>query len=95
MKIGIIGAGYVGLPTGVCFAELGNEIICIDNKPSKIESLNSGKITLYEDRLEELFHKNVKAGRLKFTTSMKEGVSEADLVVIAVGKTIAFHNKRS
>lgn len=85
MKIGIIGTGYVGLPTGVGLAELGNQVVCIDREPKKIEALQEGKITLYEDGLEELFHKNVKAGRIKFTTSMKEGVSDADLVIIAVG----------
>ena len=85
MKVGIIGTGYVGLPTGVGLAELGNEVICIDREPKKIEALKAGKITLYEDGLEELFHKNVEAGRIKFTTSMKEGVENADLVIIAVG----------
>ena len=85
MKIGIIGTGYVGLPTGVGMAELGNDVICIDREQSKIDALRAGKITLYEDGLEELFHKNVKAGRIKFTTSMKEGIENADLVIIAVG----------
>ena len=85
MKVGIIGTGYVGLPTGVGLAELGNEVICIDREPKKIEALKAGKITLYEDGLEELFHKNVEAGRIKFTTSMKEGVENSDLVIIAVG----------
>lgn len=85
MKVGIIGTGYVGLPTGVGLAELGNEVICIDREISKIDALKAGKITLYEDGLEELFHKNVKAGRLHFTTSMKEGIENADLVIIAVG----------
>jgi UDPglucose 6-dehydrogenase len=85
MKIGIIGTGYVGLPTGVGLAELGNDVICIDREQSKIDALCAGKITLYEDGLEELFHKNVKSGRIKFTTSMKEGIENADLVIIAVG----------
>jgi len=85
VKVGIIGTGYVGLPTGVGLAELGNQVICIDREPRKIEALQAGKITLYEDGLEELFHKNVKEGRLHFTTSMKEGISDADLVIIAVG----------
>lgn len=85
MKVAIIGTGYVGLPTGVGLAELGNEVICIDREPKKIESLKAGKITLYEDGLEELFHKNVNTKRLRFTTSMKEGVENADLVIIAVG----------
>ena len=64
MKVGIIGTGYVGLPTGVGLAELGNQVTCIDREPSKIEALQAGKITLYEDGLEELFHKNVKAGQI-------------------------------
>ncbi|EPP6111866.1 UDP-glucose dehydrogenase family protein [Campylobacter jejuni] len=85
MKIGIIGTGYVGLPTGVGLAELGNNVICIDREKSKIDALNSGILTIYEDNLEELFHKNVKEGRLKFTTSMQEGIKDADLVIIAVG----------
>ncbi|EKE4829367.1 UDP-glucose/GDP-mannose dehydrogenase family protein [Campylobacter jejuni] len=85
MKIGIIGTGYVGLPTGVGLAELGNDVICIDREKSKIDALNSGILTIYEDNLEELFHKNVKEGRLKFTTSMQEGIKDADLVIIAVG----------
>lgn len=85
MKVGIIGTGYVGLPTGVGLAELGNQVTCIDHDPSKIENLQSGKLILYEDGLEELFRKNIKAGRLRFTTSMKEGVTDADVVIIAVG----------
>lgn len=85
MNIAIIGTGYVGLPTGVGLAELGHNVTCIDREESKIQALNNGKITLYEDGLEELFHKNVKEKRLKFTTSMKEAVEEADVVMIAVG----------
>ncbi|EAK6490383.1 UDP-glucose/GDP-mannose dehydrogenase family protein [Campylobacter jejuni] len=85
MKIGIIGTGYVGLPTGVGLAELGNDVICIDREKSKIDALNDGILTIYEDNLEDLFYKNVKEGRLKFTTSMKEGIKDADLVIIAVG----------
>lgn len=85
MKVCIIGTGYVGLPTGVGLAELGNEVICVDREQYKIDALKSGKITLYEDGLEELFNKNIKEDRLHFTTSMKEGVTDADIVIIAVG----------
>ncbi|MBZ8183520.1 UDP-glucose dehydrogenase family protein [Campylobacter jejuni] len=85
MKIGIIGTGYVGLPTGVGLAELGNDVICIDREKPKIDALNNGILTIYENNLEELFNKNVKEGRLKFTTSMQEGIKDADLVIIAVG----------
>lgn len=85
MKIAIIGTGYVGLPSGVGFAELGNEVYCIDNNINKINMLNKGVLTLYENGLDDLFTRNVKAGRLHFTTSMKDGVNNADLVIIAVG----------
>ena len=85
MKIGIIGTGYVGLPTGVGLAELGNEVICIDKDEEKIKSLNSGKVTIFEDGLEDLFIKNVQNKKLAFTSSMREGVENADVVIIAVG----------
>lgn len=85
MKVAIIGTGYVGLPTGVGLAELGNEVICIDREQSKIDNLKLGKITLFEAGLEELFKKNLDSGKLKFTTSMKNGVENADIVIIAVG----------
>lgn len=85
MNVAIIGTGYVGLPTGVGLAELGHTVVCIDREKSKIDALQAGKITLYEDGLEELFHKNVQEGRLHFTMSMKEGVSQADIVIIGVG----------
>ncbi|MDR2869763.1 MAG: UDP-glucose 6-dehydrogenase, partial [Deferribacteraceae bacterium] len=70
MKIAVIGTGYVGLPTGVGFAEFGNEVVCVDKIQDKIDDLNNGKITLYEEGLEELFLKNKEAGRLTFTTDM-------------------------
>ncbi len=85
MNIAIIGTGYVGLPTGVGLAELGNKVICIDREVSKIEALKNGKLTIYEDGLEELFLKNTKNGNLQFSTSMQEGIENADIVIIAVG----------
>lgn len=85
MKIAIIGTGYVGLPTGVGLAELGHQVSCVDKDEAKISSLQGGVVTLFEEGLEELFTKNVGEGRLTFTTSMQEAVSEADLVIIAVG----------
>jgi UDPglucose 6-dehydrogenase len=85
MKIGIIGTGYVGLPTGVGLAELGNDVICIDKDEEKITALKSGKVTIFEDGLEELFIKNIQNKKLSFTSSMKEGVEGADVVIIAVG----------
>lgn len=85
MNICIIGTGYVGLPSGVGFAELGHNVVCIDKNKAKIDSLNSGKVTLYEDGLEELFLKNLQDGRIKFSTKMEDGVPQADLVILAVG----------
>ena len=85
MKVGIIGTGYVGLPTGVGLAELGHEVVCIDAIKEKIADLKAGKITLFEDGLEDLFHKTAASGRLRFTSDMKEGVEKADIVILAVG----------
>ncbi len=85
MKIAIIGTGYVGLPSGVGFAELGHTVTCIDNDQDKITSLKQGKLTLFEKGLEEIFNRHRLSGRLSFTSSMAEGVSGADVVIIAVG----------
>lgn len=85
MKVGIIGTGYVGLPTGVGLAELGNTVVCVDKIKEKIADLKAGKLTIYEDGLEELFAKNTANGRLTFTTSMRKAIEGADLVLIAVG----------
>ena len=85
MKVGIIGTGYVGLPTGVGFAELGHDVVCVDAIQAKVDALKAGKITLFEDGLEDLFRKNLNAGKISFTTSMKDAVEGADIVIIAVG----------
>ena len=85
MKICVIGTGYVGLPTGVGLAELGNTVICVDKIKEKIDSLKQGKVTLYEEGLEELFKKNTENGRLSFTTNMQKAIEGADVVLIAVG----------
>ena len=85
MKVGIIGTGYVGLPTGVGLAELGHRVICIDRDARKIETLNTGNLTIYEDGLADLLAQNVASGRLSCTTSMAEGIADADVVLIAVG----------
>lgn len=85
MKIAIVGTGYVGLPTGVGLAELGNDVICIDKDETKISALKQGKLTIFEDGLEDLFAKNVQNGKIRFTLSMEEGVKNADIVILAVG----------
>lgn len=85
MKVTVIGTGYVGLPTGVGLAELGNDVICLDIDESKINQLNSGKLTIFEDGLEELFKKNTQNGKVRFSSSFKESIPEADLIILAVG----------
>jgi UDPglucose 6-dehydrogenase len=83
--ITVVGVGYVGLVTAVCFADLGNRVSCVDINEEKIEGLNQGVMPIYEPGLEELVSRNVKAGRLHFTTSYSEGLDDAQFVFIAVG----------
>ncbi|HRQ88019.1 MAG TPA: UDP-glucose/GDP-mannose dehydrogenase family protein [Bacteroidia bacterium] len=84
MKLTIIGSGYVGLTTGACFAEVGHEVMCVDNDAAKIETLLRGEIPIYEPGLADLVTQNVAAGRLSFTTSTEEGVGHGEVVFIAV-----------
>src|SRR5204862_2570177 len=84
MEISIIGSGYVGLVTGACFADVGHNVICVDNDPRKVEALQAGKIPIYEPGLEEVVHRNVSAQRLRFTGSIKDGVDNSQIVFIAV-----------
>ncbi len=85
MQIAIIGSGYVGLVSGACFSEFGNAVICVDKDASKIEALKNGKIPIYEPGLDRMVKENTDAKRLTFTTNIKEAVSGADAVFIAVG----------
>jgi UDPglucose 6-dehydrogenase len=84
MKITIIGSGYVGLVTGACFAEVGHEVICLDNDTRKIKALRNGQIPIYEPGLEQLVQRNVSAHRLSFTGSIEEGVDNSEVIFIAV-----------
>ena len=84
MDLAIIGSGYVGLVTGACFADVGHNVICIDNDAQKIKQLQAGEVPIYEPGLEEIIHRNVSAQRLRFTGSIQDGVDKSQIIFIAV-----------
>ena len=84
MKIAVVGTGYVGLVTGTCFAETGNDVTCVDIDKGKVEKLSNGQITIYEPGLEKLFLRNVKEERLRFTTSLEDGIRDAEIIFLAL-----------
>ena len=84
MKIAVIGTGYVGLVSGTCFAETGNQVTCVDIDENKVNSLSSGKITIYEPGLEVLFQRNLRENRLRFTTNLKQAVEDAKIIFLAL-----------
>lgn len=83
-KIAVIGTGYVGLVTGTCFAETGNQVICVDNNAAKVEKMRNGEIPIYEPHLDVLFERNIKANRLVFTTDLLEGIKDAEIIFLAL-----------
>ena len=85
MRITMVGAGYVGLVSGACFADFGHEVVCVDKDPAKIEALKAGRMPIFEPGLEEIVASNVEAGRLAFSTDLAGSVPDADAVFIAVG----------
>ncbi|MFK7924673.1 MAG: UDP-glucose/GDP-mannose dehydrogenase family protein [Bacteroidia bacterium] len=84
MKVAVVGTGYVGLVSGTCFAEAGNDVICVDNDQRKLAKLRSGQVTIYEPGLETIFERNTKEGRLHFTDSLAEAVEHADIIFLAL-----------
>lgn len=84
MKVSVVGTGYVGLVTGTCLAETGNEVLCVDIDESKVEQMKSGVVPIYEPHLDVLFERNIKSGRLKFSTSLEEGLQHSDIIFLAL-----------
>ena len=83
-KIAVVGSGYVGLVTGTCFAETGNQVICIDIDEAKVNQMKLGEVPIYEPNLETYFERNIAAGRLGFTTSLEEGIKDAEIIFLAL-----------
>jgi UDPglucose 6-dehydrogenase len=84
MNIAVVGTGYVGLVTGTCLAETGNTVICVDINEEKVNKMRSGEVPIYEPHLDVLFHRNIKAGRLKFTTNLAEAIEKAAIIFLAL-----------
>ncbi|WP_271768278.1 UDP-glucose dehydrogenase family protein [Aquimarina algiphila] len=84
MKISVIGTGYVGLVTGTCLAETGNEVVCVDIDEKKVKKMRNGKVPIYEPHLDVLFDRNIKAGRLTFSTSLQEGLEHGEIIFLAL-----------
>ncbi|AEA44045.1 UDP-glucose dehydrogenase family protein [Fluviicola taffensis] len=83
-KIAVVGTGYVGLVTGTCFAETGNQVICVDIDRQKVERMRNGEVPIYEPHLDVLFERNIKANRLSFTTNLEEGIKDAEIIFLAL-----------
>ena len=81
-KIAVIGTGYVGLVTGTCFAETGNEVICVDIDSDKVDLLKKGVVPIYEPHLDAIFHRNIKSNRISFTTDLEMAVDFAEIIFL-------------
>src|SRR5689334_14675906 len=84
MKIAVVGTGYVGLVTGTCFAETGNNVTCVDINEEKVSRLKRGEVPIYEPHLDLIFERNIKQGRLTFTTDLAEGIAESKIIFLAL-----------
>ena len=84
MKITVVGTGYVGLVTGTCLAETGNEVLCVDIDQAKVDMMQAGKVPIYEPHLDVLFERNIKAGRLTFTTDLHQGLDHGEIIFLAL-----------
>ncbi len=84
MNIAVIGTGYVGLVTGTCFAETGNNVICVDIDEKKVEMMRNGKVPIYEPHLDVIFDRNIQQKRLQFTTNLKEAVDQSQIIFLAL-----------
>ena len=84
MNIAVVGTGYVGLVTGTCFSEMGNHVTCVDIDANKVERMRNGKIPIYEPHLDVLFERNIKQGRLQFTTNLEEAIADAQIIFLAL-----------
>ena len=84
MNIAVVGTGYVGLVTGTCLAETGNTVICVDINEEKVNKMKAGEVPIYEPHLDTLFHRNIKAGRLSFTTNLNDAIKNASIIFLAL-----------
>jgi len=84
MKIAVVGTGYVGLVTGTCFAETGNTVVCVDIDEAKVAKMQKGEVPIYEPDLENLFRRNIDKARLTFTTSLADGIEDAEVIFLAL-----------
>lgn len=83
-KIAVVGTGYVGLVTGTCFAETGNQVVCVDIDSEKVARMRNGEVPIYEPHLDVLFERNIKANRLSFTTDLEAGIRDAEIIFLAL-----------
>ena len=83
-KIAVIGTGYVGLVTGTCFAETGNNVVCVDIDEKKVDKMRKGVVPIFEPHLDVLFERNIKEGRLKFTTQIDDAIHDAEIIFLAL-----------